>query len=93
MVYSDAHRPRWRAPEPSQQRRRAVQIMVVALAPLAIWTLGGLIGLWPGDASGHTFEGRVAYPSAGVSFPTARITQITGSSDLSMGGGPTSWAC
>jgi hypothetical protein len=51
--------------------------MVVVLAPLAIWTLGGLILLWPGDASGHTFEDTVAYPSAGVSFPTARITEIT----------------
>ena len=77
MVYSDAHRSRWRAPEPSQQRRRALPIMVVVLAPLAIWTLGGLIVLRPGNASGHILEDTVAYPSAGVRFPPARITEIT----------------
>ena len=44
------------------------------LIPLAIWTLAGLIALWPGDISSHVNADVAGYSVAGVTYPTARIT-------------------
>jgi uncharacterized membrane protein len=51
--------------------------MVVVLIPLGVWTLAGLIFLWPGDLSSSINPGVSGYNVPGVSFPTARITNVT----------------
>ena len=40
-------------PDELRRHRRALRILVVVLIPLAIWTVVGLIALWPGDVSGQ----------------------------------------
>jgi uncharacterized membrane protein len=54
-----------------------VRILVVVLIPLGIWTVAGLIALWPGNASAHIAKDGSGYSAPGVSYPTARITTIT----------------
>ena len=58
------------------RHRRALRILVVILIPLAIWTVAGLIALWPGDISGHVNREVVNYSVPGVTYPKARITAI-----------------
>jgi uncharacterized membrane protein len=58
------------------RHRRALRILVVVLIPLGIWTVAGLIALWPGDISGHLNREVVNYSVPGVSYPKARITAI-----------------
>jgi uncharacterized membrane protein len=76
VVYSHSPAPRMDAAQQSQHRR-AVQVMVVVLVPLAIWTLVGMIVLWPGDASEHITEDPAGYTVSGVTFPRAKITKVT----------------
>ncbi|MBA3529230.1 MAG: YibE/F family protein [Propionibacteriaceae bacterium] len=59
------------------RHRRALRIMVVVLIPLGIWTIAGLITFWPGDVSEHIAQDVSGYSVAGVTYPTARITNIT----------------
>ena len=48
----------------------------MVLIPLGIWTLAGLIVLWPGDVSKHVNADAAGYSVAGVSYPRAEITAI-----------------
>jgi uncharacterized membrane protein len=48
----------------------------VALIPLAIWTVVGLIAFWPGDISQHVNAEVAGHSVPGVTYPTARITSI-----------------
>ena len=41
------------APNELTRHRRALRILIVMLIPLGIWTVAGLIMLWPGDISEH----------------------------------------
>lgn len=59
------------------RRRRALRIMVVVLVPLAIWTVAGLIALWPKDIDSAINAEVAGYGVPGVSFPRAEITEIT----------------
>ena len=63
---------------PAELRRhqRAIRILIVVLIPLAIWTLVGLIAFWPGDISRHVNADVAGYSVPGVTYPTARITQV-----------------
>ena len=72
-------------PHPAEQRlsaadlrrhRRALRIMVVVLIPLGVWTLAGLIALWPGDISAHLNREVSTYNIPGVTYPTGRVTNI-----------------
>ena len=36
-----------------RRHRRALRVLVVVLIPLAVWTVVGLVALWPGDISGR----------------------------------------
>ena len=47
------------------------------LIPLAIWTVAGLIALWPGNISAHINPDVAGYSVAGVTYPKARITAIS----------------
>ena len=65
------------APAPNElaRHRRALRILIVMLIPLGIWTLAGLIVLWPGDISEHVNKDVAGYSVAGVTYPKARITE------------------
>ena len=60
-----------------RRHRRAMRILVVILIPLAVWTVAGLIALWPGNISGHVNQDVAGYSVAGVTYPKARITQLS----------------
>lgn len=60
-----------------RRHRRALRRLVVVLIPLAIWTVAGLILMWPGDISGSVnAELAGGYSVAGVTYPQAKITGI-----------------
>jgi uncharacterized membrane protein len=64
-------------PDELRRHRRALRILVVVLIPLAIWTLVGLIVFWPGDVSDRVNPDLAGgYNIEGVTFPTARITEL-----------------
>jgi uncharacterized membrane protein len=66
------------APGPNEtvRHRRALRILIVVLIPLGIWTLAGLIALWPEDISSHVNKDVAGYTVAGVTYPKARITAV-----------------
>ncbi len=51
-------------------------MMIVVLIPLAVWTVAGLIALWPKDVGSHVNTEGTSYGVAGVSYPTGRVTNI-----------------
>ncbi|HEX6760657.1 MAG TPA: YibE/F family protein [Propionibacteriaceae bacterium] len=63
-------------PDELRRHQRALRILIVALIPLAIWTVVGLIAFWPGDISRHVNSDVAGYSVPGVTYPTARITGI-----------------
>src|SRR5215211_7416191 len=63
-------------PDELRRHRRALRILIVVLIPLAIWTLVGLIAFWPGDISRHVNSDVAGYSVPGVTYPTARITEV-----------------
>ena len=63
-------------PDELRRHRRALRILVVVLIPLAIWTVVGLIALWPGNISSHVNPEMAGYNVEGVTYPSARITGL-----------------
>src|SRR5215212_2655601 len=63
-------------PDELRRHQRALRILIVVLIPLAIWTLVGLIVFWPGDMSRHVNSDIAGYSVPGVSYPTARVTEV-----------------
>jgi uncharacterized membrane protein len=63
-------------PDELRRHQRALRILIVVLIPLAIWTLVGLIAFWPGDISRHVNSDVAGYSVSGVSYPTARVTEV-----------------
>jgi uncharacterized membrane protein len=59
-----------------RRHRRALRMLVVVLIPLAVWTLVGLIALWPGDISESVNSDVAGYSIPGVTYPTARVTAV-----------------
>lgn len=59
-----------------RRHRRALQKLVWVLIPLAIWTVVGLIAMWPGDISSSVNPDVAGYSVPGVTYPTATITGI-----------------
>ncbi len=60
-----------------RRHRRALRILVVVLIPLAVWTVAGLIVLWPGNISAHVNQDVAGYSVAGVTYPKARISKLS----------------
>ena len=58
------------------RHRRALRILIVVLIPLGIWTLVGLVALWPGDVSEHVNADAGGYSVPGVTYPHAKITAV-----------------
>ncbi|HLT61022.1 MAG TPA: YibE/F family protein, partial [Microlunatus sp.] len=77
MTETHTHLDEDREPKPGEQvrHRRALRIMVVVLIPLLVWTIAGLIFLWPRDAESK-IDPSLANPPD-VSFVTGRITNVT----------------
>jgi uncharacterized membrane protein len=63
-------------PDELRRHQRALRILIVVLIPLAIWTLVGLIVFWPGDISRHVNADVAGYSVPGVTYPTARVTEV-----------------
>jgi uncharacterized membrane protein len=63
-------------PDELRRHQRALRILIVALIPLAIWTVVGLIAFWPGDISSHVNSEVAGHSVPGVTYPTARITSV-----------------
>lgn len=57
-------------------QRRALRVMVLIVVPLAIWTLGALVVMWPGDVSEHINSESGGFAIAGSSMPTGTVTDI-----------------
>ena len=60
-----------------RRHRRALRILVVVLIPLAVWTVAGLIVLWPGNISAHVNQDVAGYSVAGVTYPKGRISKLS----------------
>src|SRR5690606_30905702 len=57
-------------------QRRALRVMVLIVVPLAIWTLGALVVMWPGDVSDHINSESGGFAIAGSSMPTGTVVGI-----------------
>ncbi len=57
------------------RHRKALRIMVVVLIPLLIWTIAGLIFLWPRDVESKIDPGLANPPD--ITFVTGKVTNIT----------------
>ena len=51
-------------------------MMMVILIPLAVWTVAGLIALWPKDVGSHVNTEGTSYGVSGVSYPSGRVTNV-----------------
>ena len=58
------------------RHRRALRILIVVLIPFGIWTLVGLIALWPGNVSDHVNADAAGYSVPGVTYPRATVTGV-----------------
>ena len=63
-------------PDELRRHQRALRILIVVLIPLAIWTLVGLVAFWPGDISRHVNADVAGYNVPGVTYPSARVTEV-----------------
>jgi uncharacterized membrane protein len=59
-----------------RRHQRALRILIVVLIPLAIWTVVGLVAFWPGNISRHVNADVAGYSVPGVTYPTARVTEV-----------------
>lgn len=64
------------SPEASARQRKALRIMVVVLIPIAVWTLFGLIVMWPGDISQNIRSDASSYTVEGVTTPEGEVAKI-----------------
>jgi uncharacterized membrane protein len=60
--------------------------MILVLIPLAVWTIVGLIALWPRDVNAHLTPDAATFNVPGVTYPTGRITAIEAMSCEGMAG-------
>ena len=49
---------------------------MVVLIPLAVWTIAGLIALWPSDVRSHINSEGSTFGVPGVSYPAGRVTNV-----------------
>jgi len=59
-----------------RRHRRALRVLVVVLIPLVIWTVAGLVLMWPGDISRSVNPEVAGYSVPGVTYPEATISGI-----------------
>jgi uncharacterized membrane protein len=64
------------SPEDLARQRRALRLMIITLIPIAVWTLGALIIMWPGDVTPHIRPNISTYSVEGLTVQTGRIAQV-----------------
>ncbi|HEY9294005.1 MAG TPA: YibE/F family protein [Microlunatus sp.] len=62
--------------ESSVRQLKALRLMIVILIPVAIWTVVGLVWLWPHNTSDHIREDTSTYSAKGVTLPKGEITKV-----------------
>ena len=62
--------------ESSVRQLKALRLMIVILIPIAIWTVVGLVWLWPHNTSSHIQQDTSTYSAKGVTLPTGRISTV-----------------
>ncbi|QDP94663.1 YibE/F family protein [Microlunatus elymi] len=78
--------------ESSVRQVKALRLMIVILIPIAIWTVVGLVWLWPHHTDAHIREDTSTYSAKGVTLPKGEITKVQpmsceGQAGTSSGGG------
>ncbi|WP_175557518.1 YibE/F family protein [Raineyella antarctica] len=58
------------------RQRRASQILIVILVPLAIWTLVGLVLLWPTNTSQHIQKDVAQFSVPGMTMPKGEVMAV-----------------
>ncbi|SDD19799.1 YibE/F family protein [Auraticoccus monumenti] len=76
MSHTHLHHSGPSTPESADRQRRAMRIMVVVLVPLAVWTLVGLIVMWPTDVADHIRSDASTYSVEGVTTPEGRVVSV-----------------
>lgn len=76
MSHTHSHRPSDH-PEDRKRQRTALRILITVLIPLGVWTVIGLIALWPGDISEHVQKDLSTYTVEGVSTVSGEISTLT----------------
>lgn len=51
--------------------------MIVVLIPLGVWTIFGLVALWPSNVSEHIAQDLAGYSVPGVTYPSSKVVNIT----------------
>ncbi|WOQ17268.1 YibE/F family protein [Raineyella sp. W15-4] len=62
--------------EGALRHRRASQILIVILVPLAIWTLVGLVLLWPTNLAAHIQKDVAQFSVAGMTMPKGEVQAV-----------------
>ncbi|WP_232821949.1 YibE/F family protein [Desertihabitans aurantiacus] len=77
MSHTHLHHSGPSTPESAERQRRALRILVVALVPLAVWTLVGLVVMWPTNVEEHIRSDASTYSVEGVTTPEGRIVNVS----------------
>lgn len=54
-----------------------MRLMIIILIPIAVWTLGGLIIMWPGNIKEHVRGDISTYSVPNLTIPTARVLEVS----------------
>lgn len=76
MTHTHSTPPGPRGPEATARQRKALRIMIVVLIPIAVWTLFGLIVMWPGNVRSHIVQDVSTYSVEGVTTPEGEVTKV-----------------
>jgi len=58
------------------RQRRASQILIVVLVPLAIWTLVGMVLMWPTDLHSHIRQDTTQFSVEGLTMPHGTVVAV-----------------
>lgn len=79
-IVSHSHTsPTVRSSQDVARQRRALRLMIITLIPIAVWTLGALIVMWPTNTAAHVRSDLSTYAAPtvqGLTVPTGRITEV-----------------
>ncbi len=56
--------------------QRTLRILVLLLIPVAIWTIGALVWLWPSDVASHIRQDNTTRAIPGMTVPKGTVTQV-----------------
>ena len=61
----------------SLRSQRVLRVLVWILIPIAIWTLGALVWLWPHDTAAHIRSDNTTRSAAGMTIVNGTVTDVT----------------